>query len=99
MFSADEARKQSAENIQRKIQEKLQEFEQLIKQAAQNGDRKLITDEILCNSKSEYEFIKQVGERTRTTWVRCWNGDTIDKFMLHRSIRHFLVTKSLELRF
>ena len=61
MFSANEARKQSAENKQRKIQEKLQEFEQLIKQAAQNGDRKLITDEILCDSKGEYEFIKQVG--------------------------------------
>ena len=62
MFSADEARKQSADNIQRKIQEKLQEIEPLIKQAAQNGDRKLVTDEILCQSKDEYEFIKRVGQ-------------------------------------
>lgn len=62
MFSADEARKQSADNTQRKIQEKLQEIEPLIKQAAQNGDRKLVTDEILCQSKDEYEFIKQVGQ-------------------------------------
>lgn len=62
MFSADEARKQSADNIQRKIQEKLQEIEPLIKQAAQNGEQKLVTDEILCYSKEEYEFIKQVGQ-------------------------------------
>ena len=62
MFSADEARKQSADNIQRKIKEKLQEIEPLIKQAAQNGDHKLVTDEILCQSKDEYEFIKQVGQ-------------------------------------
>ena len=62
MFSADEARKQSADNTQRKIQEKLQEIEPLIKQAAQNGDRKLVTDEILCQSKDEYEFIKHVGQ-------------------------------------
>ena len=62
MFSADEARKQSADNIQRKIQEKLQEIEPFIKQAAQNGDHKLVTDEILCQSKDEYEFIKQVGQ-------------------------------------
>ena len=60
MFSADEARKQSADNIQRKIQEKLHEIEPLIKQAAQNGEQKL--DEILCYSKEEYEFIKQVGQ-------------------------------------
>ena len=62
MFSADEARKQSADNIQRKIQEKLQEIEPLIKQAAEEGKRKLTTDEILYYSKEEYEFIQQVGQ-------------------------------------
>ena len=60
IFSADEARKQSADNIQRKIQEKLQEIEPLIKQATEEGKRKLTTDEIVCYSKEEYEFIKQV---------------------------------------
>ena len=63
MFSADEARKQSADSEQRKIQEKLQEFEQLIKQAAEDGKRKFVTDEIVCNSESEYKFIAC---RTRT---------------------------------
>ena len=62
MFSADEARKQSADNMQRKIQEKLQEFEQLIKQAAEEGERKLTTDEIVCRSEDEYDFIKRVGQ-------------------------------------
>lgn len=62
MFSADEARKQSADNMQRKIQEKLQEIEPLIKQATEEGKRKLTTDEIVCQSKDEYEFIKQVGQ-------------------------------------
>ena len=62
MFSADEARKQSADSEQRKIQEKLQEFEQLIKQAAEDGKRKFVTDEIVCNSESEYKFIECVGQ-------------------------------------
>ena len=62
MFSADEARKQSADSEQRKIQEKLQEFEQFIKQAAEDGKRKFVTDEIVCNSEAEYKFIERVGQ-------------------------------------
>lgn len=61
MFNANEARNQSKASAQAKLQSKLQEFEQLIKQAAQNGKRKLVTDEIPCSSKDEYDFIKQVG--------------------------------------
>lgn len=60
MFSAQEARQQSETSWKRNVQERLYEFEQLIKQAAQCGKRQVITEDILCHTQAEYVLIKRV---------------------------------------
>lgn len=62
MFTAKDAREQSAQSKQQKINKQLQEFEGLIEQAAKRGERKVTTEEFLCYTKDECNFFKEVGD-------------------------------------